>query len=151
MATRTTSLGVGIALLAAVVGLGVYAGVRFLFFGLDEATPWDKPASLLVAESGSGAAAEVDAGTQVALTYEGRECRDRVDVEVDEDAATVVITITESVRAVVCGDGAERTSTDVSIDLATPLGDRRLVDGACRLGQFTDDPRCADDLVLITR
>lgn len=134
MATKTTKLGIGVALLAAVLGIGVYAGVRFLFFGLDEATPWDKPARV------------VDA--QVELTYEGRDCRDRAEVTVDEGAAAVVITITETVRALVCR--GERSSYDVVVDLEAPLGDRELVDGACRLGQFVEDERCDPDLERVS-
>ena len=130
MATKTSKLGIGVALLAAVIGIGVFAGVRFLFFGLDEATPWDKPARTV--------------GAQVELTYEGRDCRDRVEVKVEEGDAAVVITITETVRALVCRD--KFTSYDVTVDLETPLGDRDLVDGACRLGQFGQDPRCDADL-----
>lgn len=132
MAEKSTRLGLGVAVVAAVVGLVVFAVVRFLFFGLDEATPWDKPARV--------------ADGQVDLTYEGRDCRDRVDVDVEEDATTVVITIRESVRALVCGDD-ERTSYDVSVSLDAPLGDRELVDGACRLGSFTEDERCASGVV----
>ncbi len=130
MATKTTKLGIGVALLAAVLGIGVYAGVRFLFFGLAEATPWDKPASVV--------------DTQVELTYDGRDCRDRVEVQVDEGDAAVVITVTETVRALVCRD--ELTSYDVVVDLEAPLGDRELVDGACRLGQWSQDVRCDADL-----
>ncbi|CAN5273564.1 hypothetical protein BH09ACT12_BH09ACT12_22400 [soil metagenome] len=141
MATKTSKLGVGVALLAAVLGIGVYAGVRFLFFGLDEATPWDKPATLV----GGGAA------TSVELTYDGRACRDRVDVAVDEDATTVVITVTETVRTLVCGGEDDPTSYDVVVDLGAPLGDRDLVDGACLLGQFGQDPLCADDVVTVSR
>ena len=134
--SRTSKLGIGVALLAALLGIGVFAGVRYLFFGLDEATPWDKPARL------------VDG--RVELTYVGSECRDRVDVSVDEGAATVTVTVTERVRPLVCGDD-ETASYDVSVDLGSPLGDRELVDGACRLGQFAQDPLCADDLVRLVR
>ena len=136
MAAKTSTLGVWAALLAAVLGIGVYAGVRFLFFGLDDATPWDKPARIV--------------GDRVELTYQGRECRDRVEVEVAEDLTTVVITITESVRTLVCTDGTTEPY-DVSVDLESPLGDRDLIDGACRLGQFSEDARCATDPVTAGR
>ncbi len=130
MATTTSKLGVGVALLAAVLGLAVYAGVRFLFFGLDEVTPWDKPARVV--------------GSQVELSYDGRPCRDRVDVRVDEDDLSVVITVTETLRTLVCGDD-DLDTYEVTVDLESPLGGRDLVDGACRLGQFSEDPRCAPD------
>lgn len=136
MAAKTSTLGIGAALLAAVLGIGVYAGVRFLFFGLDEATPWDKPARIV--------------GAQVELTYDGHACRDRVEVEVTEGPTSVIITITETVRTLVCR-GDEYESYDVSVDLETPLGDRDLVDGACRLGQFIEDARCAPDKVTAGR
>jgi len=136
MASNASKLGVGVALLAAVLGLGVFAVIRFLFFGLDEATPWDKPASV--------------GETTVELTYLGRECRDRVQVMVEEDPATVLVTITESVRSVVCGED-ETASYDVSVELQEPLGQRTLVDGACQLGRFEQDPRCAEDLVTAVR
>jgi hypothetical protein len=136
MAAKTSTLGVGAALLAAVLGIGVYAGVRFLFFGLDEATPWDKPARIV--------------GDSVEVTYEGRECRDRVAVEVTENLRVVVITITETVRTLVCADDAPE-SYDVLVELDSPLGERDLVDGACRLGQFSEDARCAADTVTAER
>ncbi|MGA8845595.1 MAG: hypothetical protein WB471_03155 [Nocardioides sp.] len=135
MATKTTKLGVGVALLAAVLGIAVFAGVRFLFFGLEEATPWDKPARIVQG--------------QVELTYDGRDCRDRVEVEVDESDASVVITITETVRVLACRDDAAPYET--TVELSSPLGDRDLVDGACLLGQFSQDPRCDSDLTRFTR
>ncbi len=135
-ASRTSKLGVGIAVLAAVLGIAVFAGVRFLFFGLEEATPWDKPAQL------------VDG--QVELSYDGRDCRDRVAVVVEEDPTTVMVTVTETVRSLVCGHD-ETSSYDVMVDLVEPLGDRELVDGACGLGQFEQDPRCAPDVVTLAR
>ncbi len=134
LATRTSKLGIGVGLLAAVIGIGVYAGVGFLFFGLDEAAPWDRPARI------------VDA--QVETTYGGADCRDRVEVKVEEGEAAVVITITETVRVLVCRD--EVTSYDVTLDLEAPLGDRDLVDGACRLGRFGQDPRCDADLERVS-
>lgn len=134
MPPKSSKLGIGVALLAAVLGIGVFAGVRFLFFGLDEPTPWDKPARVV--------------DTRVELTYDGHDCRDRVDVEVDEDEAAVVITITETVRTLVCRDGV--SSQGLVVDLSEPLGERDLVDGACRLGQFGQDDRCADDLEPVT-
>jgi len=136
MAASTTKLGVGVALLAAVLGIGVYAGVRFLFFGLDEATPWDKPATVQ--------------GTTIELTYDGRDCRDRLQVEVEEDVASVVVTVKETVRSLVCGDDEPVESFEVTVELEAPLGERDLVDGACRLGQFGDDPRCGDELTAVT-
>ena len=136
MAASTTKLGVGVALLAAVIGIGVYAGVRYLFFGLDEATPWDKPATVQ--------------GSTIELTYDGRDCRDRLQVEVEEDATTVVVTIKETVRSLVCGDDEPVESFDVTVELESPLDERSLVDGACRLGQFGDDPRCADEATVVS-
>ncbi|CAN5493388.1 hypothetical protein BH11ACT8_BH11ACT8_33490 [soil metagenome] len=127
--------GVWVVLVAAVLGLLMFALVHWLFFGLDEPTPWDKPA-------------RVD-GSQVQLTYTGRECRDRVQVDVDEGAARVVITIRETVRTVVCrGDTA---SYDVDVDLGAPLAGRELVDGACSLEGNADDALCADGLVTAAR
>ena len=137
MAAKTSRLGVGVAVLAAVAGLAVFAGVRFLFFGLDEATPWNKPAGL--------------DDRRLDLTYDGRGCRDRVDVRVEEDATAVVVTVVESVRSLVCGEGEDPMTYDVVVELDEPLGDRRLVDGACRLGQFGSDPRCAPDVTTIGR
>ncbi len=127
---RSLRLGVWVAVLAAVLGLGVFAGVRYLFFGLAEPTPWDKPARL------------VDG--QIQLTYDGRECRDQVDVSVEEGADQVVVTVTERVRTLACR-GEETTSYDATVDLVEPLGERELVDGACGLGQFRDDARCDPD------
>ncbi|WP_323794092.1 hypothetical protein [Nocardioides sp.] len=124
---RSLRLGVWVAVAAGLLGLAVFGGVRYLFFGLDEPTPWDKPARL------------VDG--QIELTYDGRECRDQVDVTVEENSEQVVITVTERVRTLVCRD-EEVTSYDVSVELDEPLGDRVLVDGACGLGQFTNDERC---------
>ena len=121
----------GVAVLASLLALAVFAGVRYLFFGLDEPTPWDKPAQL------------VDG--RIELTYDGRECRDQVDVSVEEGPDEVVVTVTERVRTLVCGDD-EVASYDVSVELDEPLGDRELVDGACGLGQFTQDERCDADL-----
>ncbi|MAS55326.1 hypothetical protein [Nocardioides sp.] len=135
MAASTTKLGVGVALLAAVLGIGVYAGVRYLFFGLDEATPWDKPATVQ--------------GSTIELTYDGRECRDRLQVEVEEDATSVVVTVNETVRSLVCGDDEPLESFEVTVELESPLGERSLVDGACRLGQFGEDPRCGDDVTAV--
>ena len=81
----------------------------------------------------------------IELTYDGRECRDQVDVSVEEGPDEVVVTVTERVRTLVCGDD-EVASYDVSVELDEPLGDRELVDGACGLGQFTQDERCDADL-----
>lgn len=133
----TSKLGVGVALLAAVVGVAVFAGVRFLFFGLDDATPWDKPARLV--------------DSQVEISYQGRDCRDRVVVDVDERPAAVVITVTETKRLLVCGADEDPRSYDVSVDLDAPLGERDLVDGACELSEFEQDARCASGLATVVR
>jgi hypothetical protein len=51
---------------------------------------------------------------------------------------------------VVC-DESEVATYDVSVELDEPLGERVLVDGACRLGRWADDPRCAEDVVTAVR
>ncbi len=125
--------GWGVVLLAAVLGVSMIGVTRWLFFGLDEAVPWDKPA--------------VVSGTEVQLTYTGQECRDRVQVDVVERAAEVVITVHETRRSVVCR--GDETTYDVSVDLDSPLRDRVLVDGACRLGGHADSPLCADGVATV--
>ncbi len=134
MVSRSSRSSIVVVLVAAVVGLGMIGLVRWLFFGLDEAVPFDKPAALV--------------GDELRLTYTGQECRDRVQVEVDERPRTVVVTIRETTRSVVCR--GEMVSYDVVVDLDAPLGDRSLVDGACRLGGQGSNELCADDLATVT-
>ena len=130
MVSPSSRSSIVVVCVAVVVGLGTIGLVRWLFFGLDEAVPFDKPATVV--------------GTELRLTYTGQECRDRVQVEVDETARTVVVTIRETTRSVVCH--GDRTSYDVVADLDAPLGDRELLDGACRLGGQSGNALCADDL-----
>ena len=118
--------------LAALLGVLAVLGLAgWYVFGQAEPTPWNKPA-------------RVD-GQTIHLTYTGSECRDSADVDVDEDATRVVITVQETVRARSCNDVG--VTYELQAHLNAPLADRELVDGACEMPKFTNysdcDPRKA--------
>lgn len=121
-----------VALLAVLAVLGL-AG--WYVFGQSEPTPWNKPA-------------RVD-GTTIHLTYTGSECRDSADVDVDEDAARVVVTVHETVRARSCSDVG--VSYELQAHLDGPLADRELVDGACEMTRFANYADCDPQLVTVER
>jgi hypothetical protein len=101
---------VALTLLAAVVA----AGWLTLRPGGSDPVPWDT---------------HVADGDRVRLTYTGSECRDGASVEVEEGDDRVVLTVWETDHSRSCSDVG--VTYDVAADLAEPLGDRALVDGAC--------------------
>lgn len=91
-----------------------------------EPVPWDKPA-------------QVD-GAVVHLSYLGSECRDGASVDVEEGAARVVVTISETVYSRSCSDVGAPYEHEVRLD--APLGGRELVDGACLLAELERRSAC---------
>lgn len=104
----------------------VLAWLGWYVFGQSEPKPWNRPA-------------EVE-GDVVHLTYTGSRCRDGARVDVEEDSARVVLTVHETVRARACTDVGIRYEIDA--ELASPLGDRELVDGACETKKWAGSPGC---------
>jgi hypothetical protein len=88
--------------------------------------PWDKPA-------------ELD-GDVVHLTYVGSECRDGASVDVQEDAAHVVLTVRETDHSRSCSDVG--VTYDLEVRLDAPLDGRELVDGACLEEETARRPGC---------
>ena len=114
---------------AAACVLGVLGIAAWYLFGQSDPKPWNKPAT-------------VD-GAIVRLTYTGSECRDGADVDVDEDAARVVITVSETVRARSCNDVG--VTYGMQVQLEAPLADRELLDGACRMSEYAQYAECEPD------
>ena len=113
--------------LSAVLAAGVLGVAGWYLLGQSEPTPWNKPAT-----------AE---GSLIQLTYLGSECRDGADAEFEEDSVRVVVTVSETVRARSCSDVGVLYEIDVHLD--APLGDRELVDGACRMPRYESGGECA--------
>lgn len=122
--------------LATLLGVLAVLGLAgWYIFGQSEPTPWNKPA-------------RVD-GTTIHLTYTGSECRDSADVDVDEDAARVVITVQETVRARSCNDVG--VTYELQAHLDAPLADRELVDGACDMPKYANYPDCGPQKATVER
>lgn len=120
-------------MLGALALAGCLAG--WYIFGQSEPTPWNKPA-------------KVD-GTTVLLTYTGSECRDGAEVDVDQDADRVVITVRETVRARSCSDVG--VAYELQAHLDAPLADRELVDGACDMSRYANYPDCTPQKPTVER
>ncbi|NMM33004.1 MAG: hypothetical protein HHJ13_03215 [Phycicoccus sp.] len=115
-----------LAVLAAGFALGVVGIAAWYIFGQSEPRPWNMPAAI--------------DGATVRLTYTGSACRDSADVDVDENATRVVITVRETVRATSCIDVG--VPYDVEVRLDAPLADRELVDGACQMSEYANYAGC---------
>ena len=115
---------------AAWVVLGAFAVVALAgttwWLTRGDRTPWDRV-------SGSD-------GRTVRLEYTGSTCRDDVRVDVDEGDDEVAVTVYEVVIATGCDDVGVLYEVEVVLD--RPLGDRTLVDGACRDPDLAQRPGC---------
>ena len=89
---------------------------------------------------GPSSPATVD-GTRITLTYTDGQCRDHEDVAVEETARTVTVTVRTRTWALSSTDANARYTVDLR--LADPLGERRLVDGACAQPDLAHDAVCA--------
>jgi hypothetical protein len=128
-------VGTVVAVLAAASALGVLGIAGWYVFGQSEPTPWNKPAT-------------VD-GAVVRLSYTGSACQDSADVDVDEDSTRVVVTVRQTVRARSCNDMG--VPYDVEVRLDNPLGDRELVDGACRMPEYASYGECRPSKMTVDR
>lgn len=82
-------------------------------------------------------------GTQVEVEYVGGECDRDAHLEVDETAEEVVLTVRIVGWSLSCSDvGVPRR---LQATLESPLGDRALVDGACRQRKYAQRPACGAD------
>jgi len=108
-------LAILVACLAAVVGIGAYVVSRA------ELVPWQR--------------AEAD-GRTVSVTYVGGECDDWAWTDVDEQSDAVTITVHVMDLGASCSDvGVQRM---IDVELAEPLGDREVIDGACGQPKYED-------------
>jgi hypothetical protein len=106
--------------------MGVLGVVAPTFCAGSRPTPWQKPATV--------------EGKRVRLTYEGSSCKVGRSVDVDEGAARVVITVSESVFVGPCT--SEGIPRDVEVRLDAPLGGRELVDGTCEMPEYENYGDC---------
>jgi hypothetical protein len=120
-------------ILAAAAVIGVVSVAAWYIFAQSEPTPWNKPAT-------------VD-GAVVQLTYTGSECRDGAQADVEEDSERVTITVRETVRAMSCSDVGVSYKTQVRLD--APLGDRKLVDGACQMSKYAHYIDCGQNRTTV--
>lgn len=81
-------------------------------------------------------------GSTVRLEYTGSDCRDDVRLDVDEGDDDVVVTVYEVVLTSGCNDVGVPYEVEAVLD--APLGDRTLVDGACRDPDLAQRPACQD-------
>lgn len=88
-------------------------------------TPWDT--------------VRIKKGT-VTVQYTGSECEDSARLEVEEDQTEVVLTVYAGSHAFSCSDVGVTRELTTSLD--SPLGDRAVVDGACRLAEFASYLAC---------
>lgn len=80
-------------------------------------------------------------GLDLTVTYTGSECQDRSRLDIDESPDRVTITVITWIAAGSCNDiGVPYV---LSGRLASELGARPMVDGACELTQFRGYPDCS--------
>jgi len=126
--TASPAKGAGVlvlllALLVAVVGA---AFVWFVVIDDSQPRPWGS----------------VDGdGTRLTVNYTGSSCETGRSVEVVEEKTRVVLTLSTDESGSCDDAGVPRTVTAV---LKTALGERELVDGACRTEQWRDTPACTE-------
>ncbi|GGD19377.1 hypothetical protein GCM10007231_18150 [Nocardioides daphniae] len=84
---------------------------------------------------------EVD-GNRVSVRYVGGECDRSARLDVEETDTEVVLTVQVKRGSLSCSDvGVPRT---VRARLEAPVGDREVVDGACRLEKYASYLACSD-------
>ena len=82
-------------------------------------------------------------GSVLRLDYTTAACDDGAAADVEETATTVTITVrSRNFPDSSCNDSLVRRSIEISLD--DPLGERRLVDGACLLDRFIGSDGCSD-------
>ncbi|WP_435747437.1 hypothetical protein [Nocardioides sp. SYSU DS0663] len=102
------------ALGAVIVVLALVGGGAAWFSTGGEARPWSEP--------------PVVEGDRLALTYLDSPCQTQENLDVEETPTAVTVTIRTRTWALSCSDVNEQYV--VEVDLAEPLGDRVLRDGA---------------------
>ncbi len=120
--------GMGVLVLLLFFALALVGGAFVYFFAIDDAAPqpWDS----------------VDGdGTRLTVNYTGSECENGNSLEVVEEKERVVLTLSTDVDDTCTAAGVQRTVTAV---LKSALGERELVDGACRTDEWRDTPACTD-------
>ncbi|WP_377644376.1 hypothetical protein [Oryzobacter terrae] len=126
--TRTRLLTVLASAVVVALAVGLVAGVLW-WFGASRGhpTPFVKPPDVT--------------GRTVEVTYIGSACQDGSRLELEETEREVVATVFAWQSAGSCDDvGISYTLTGT---LASDLGERALVDGACRREEYRDDSDCA--------
>ncbi len=124
---RTRPLAVLSGVVVVALAVGLVGGVLW-WFGASRGrpTPFVKPPSV--------------EGRTVEVTYIGSSCQDGSRLELDEGDREVVATVFAWQSAGSCDDvGISYTLTGT---LAADLGQRPLVDGACRLEEYRDYSDC---------
>ncbi|MBB6629842.1 hypothetical protein H5V45_21165 [Nocardioides sp. KIGAM211] len=86
--------------------------------------PWGKPAEVR--------------GSAVTVQFTGSACQKSRDYRAEETSEQVVLTVRETTGGGSCV--AMAVTYTVVAELEAPLGDRALVDGACLLEKYADDP-----------
>lgn len=82
-------------------------------------------------------------GDVVRVHYVGGECDRGERLEVEETATEVVLTVRLRAWEMSCSDvGVPRT---LSATLDSPVGEREVVDGACREPEHATSMACSDD------
>ena len=119
-----------VAALVVAAALGAMAVVGVVAWthagGSGSPRPWSKPPV-------------VDSAV-VRLTYVDSPCQNKATVTVEEDAKRVVLTVRTRTFAFSCSDANALYHIEARLD--SPLGDRKLIDGACKIPQFVDDLDC---------
>ena len=119
---KARQLGLVACVVAVTVGALVWWGlVR------SEATPWGE--------------ARVE-GDDVVVSYLAGECDRSTTVSVEERDETVEITVRIRGWALSCSDVA--IPREARVSLRRPLGERTLIDGACRMRKHARSQHCSD-------
>lgn len=112
--------------LFAVIVLVLSGSVLWLALNAARPTPWEKPA-VVVDER------------RVELRHTDSACQTGESVDVEESDTEVVLTVEQTQETPCNDDGRPHTAV---VELQRPLGDRRLVDGACEEEVYADAPDC---------